>query len=231
MPKNRLSKKLLLKVASKSKHKLKYVREQISKRASRLSINAEAALILWAKELGIGTAAFQHSLPPHIQLDIRNSLSSPAGHIKSGRVLKSKRNLNMVSSKSLINIDDLIQDDELRNRCKDLLMAKDKFDRVIREATTVLDHRIKKAGGLKNINPVDAVGKVLNPDPNKAILKISEEKSLQEGFFSICKGLMLAFRDPAHHEITDNFSREEAIKFCGLVDIVLGAISKSSKIT
>lgn len=227
MPKNRLNKKLLLKVASKSKYKLKYLREQISKRANRLGISSEAALILWAKELGIGTATFQHSLPSHIQLEIRNSLSSSVVHVKSEMPLKSKRNLNRVSIKSLINIDNLIQDGELRSRCKDLLEAKGKFDRVIREATTVLDHRIKKAGNLKNINPVDAVGKVLNPDPNKAILKISGERSLQEGFFSICKGLMLAFRDPTHHEISDNFSREDALKFCGLVDMVLGMITKS----
>jgi Protein of unknown function (Hypoth_ymh) len=76
---------------------------------------------------------------------------------------------------------------------------------------------------------VDVVGTVLNPDPGKAILKVSEERTEQEGMFSICKGLMLAFRGPAHHELSDDFARAEAIQFCGFIDIILGVLGKATR--
>ena len=95
---------------------------------------------------------------------------------------------------------------------------------MIREATTVLDDRLEKKTGIKNLNPGALIGKVLNPNPEKAVIEISGEKSQQEGIHGICLGIMLAFRNPAHHSFSDRFTREDALKFCGFVDTVLGLI-------
>ena len=70
MAKTRLDAALLTKISKQIGKKEQYVREQISRRASRRNIASEAAQILWAKELGFGTAAAQRRLDPHVQQQI-----------------------------------------------------------------------------------------------------------------------------------------------------------------
>lgn len=233
----RLDQKLLKKLSEKTNHKEKYLREQISKKATRRGISSEAVLILWAKKEGIGTAVYQRKLPANIQAEVRDFLPSifavsppklKTSVSQKKRAQKEKVKLKKKSSLSLA-IEYLIQDEELRDRCGDLIRARRNFDRVFREATTVLEDRIKRLSGVKRMRPADLVGKVLNPNPDKAMLKISKEKSEQEGFFNICKGLMLSFRATTHHELSDKFSREDALKFCGFVDSLLGILDQASK--
>jgi len=232
MAKSRLDINLLEKLSDKTRKPVKYLREQISKRADRSGISSEAALILWAKNMGIGTAVYKRSLPSNIQEEVRSTLPSIFTTESKGKkplvAHKEKARFRKKSTLSLA-IEYLIQDQELRDRCGDLLKAKRNFDRVFREATTIMDDRIKKLAGLGRMKPLDAVGKALNPDPQKAILKVSDEKYEQDGFYSICKGLVLAFRDPTHHKLSDQFSREDALKFCGFVDALLTVLGKAKK--
>jgi hypothetical protein len=123
-------------------------------------------------------------------------------------------------------IDYLLSDEELKRRCADLLTARGSFDRVFREATTVLDDRLKKLAGIKSkVNPADLVARVLHP--SKAILIVSEHADEQEGFYSICKGLFAAFRNPAHHALNDKLTREDALRFCGFMDAMLTILKQA----
>jgi uncharacterized protein (TIGR02391 family) len=120
----------------------------------------------------------------------------------------------------------VLEDPELRDRCRDLILARRHYDRVVREATTVLDNRLKKLTGISHMNPADLVGKVLAPDPTRAVITISTEKDLQEGFFSICKGVMQAFRNRAHHNLSNSFTQADALRFCGFIDTILAVVGK-----
>ena len=208
----------------------KYIREQISKRATRFSIASPAAQILWAKELGISTAVALRKLPTHIQDQVQSALPTTFAPNIGERSFKNKskassnkRPLDPISNA----VDYLLSDRELKSRCTDLLRKRKHLDRAFREATTVLENRIKKLANIKDKNPEQLVNCALNPDPAKAVLVVSPKASEQTGFHSICKGIVLAFRHRAHHEIDDNTTREDALKFCAFIDVILGILAKA----
>src|SRR6266481_1274169 len=202
---------LLEKLATKTERKKKVLQSSVSQFASNHAISSEAALVLLAKQQGIGSAHYLKNLSPDVQAQVRETLpamfNKPAPHrdpAKGGRV-KHIAETNRQRTSVGLATEYLIHDSELRGRVMDLLRAKGKFDRVIREATTVLDHRIKFLSGLKG-QPLFVITRAISPDLNKTVLEISNDPSQQEGFFNIYKGIFLAFRNATHHELTDKFT-------------------------
>lgn len=63
----RLDQTLLRKVADRLGKDPQYIREQVSRRASREGVASPAALVMWARDLGIGVASAVNKLPPHVQ--------------------------------------------------------------------------------------------------------------------------------------------------------------------
>jgi uncharacterized protein (TIGR02391 family) len=229
MPQVRLNFALLDKMVKKSGKPRKYLGEQISKRAGRLGISSTAAQLVWAKGLGIGIANALGKATADVRAEVRSVGTAPAPaaarSIKGTMPARAKRKAEPISAATIKR---LLHDDQLHSRCKDLLQGKKHFDRVIREATTVLDDRLKTKTGITNLNPQDLIGKALSPDPAKAIIAVSAVRAEQEGLHSICKGIMLTFRNTAHHSLSDKFTREDALKFCGFVDTVLGIIDQAT---
>jgi len=229
MSHSRLQPALLQKLSEKLHKPKQRLREQISRRASKHGISSVAVLMLWANDVGIGIARYLNKLPQETRAEIRAALSTtpPARTTARGRKATPVARQRTHDPITGATIDSLLQDSQLRARCKDLLLANKHFDRAYREATTLLDSRLKAKSGIKNMNPAALVGKALNPDPQKAVLVVSQEKDEQEGFHAVCKGIMLVFRNPAHHSISDKFAREDALKFCGFIDTLLGAIDQA----
>jgi uncharacterized protein (TIGR02391 family) len=229
MPTVHLQPELLQRLSDKIQKPKQRLREQISRRAGKRGISSAAALILWAKDEGIGVARFLNKLPAEIRAEIRSASStatpsSTTGTPRGRRVHAYTKREHALTGPA---IDSLLQDTQLRGRCRDLLLAGKHFDRVFREATTVLDDRLKTKSGITNMNPASLVGKVLNPEPQRAVLVVSQDRNEQDGFHAICRGIMLVFRNPAHHSLSDKFSREDALKFCGFIDTILGAVDQA----
>jgi hypothetical protein len=121
-----------------------------------------------------------------------------------------------------------IQNEELKGRCADLLSAPGSFDRVINQATLVLEDRIRnKADTDESLTGAALVNHVLNSDLSRAILKLSDDEGEHRGFCDICRGLMAAFRNPTHHKISERFSREEALKVCAFIDNILRVVDRA----
>ncbi|MBZ5672019.1 MAG: TIGR02391 family protein [Acidobacteriia bacterium] len=220
---------LLKRLAIETGKPAQYLREQASRKAGRLGISSAAALVLWAKEEGVSITRALNKLPPDVRTEVRSAQGAqgqvpPRRQAAAGMPRARAEKAEPISSAT---IGALLQDPQLHDRCKDLLLAKKHFDRAIREATTILDDRLKTKSGIKNMNPVNLVGKVLTPDPQKAVIVVSTNADEQEGFHAICKGVMLAFRNKAHHALSDKFTREGALKFCGFTDTLLAAIEQA----
>jgi len=70
-----LDKKIMLKIAKKlGKEDISAINGMVSKKAAKLGISAEAALILLAKEHNIGTATYQRNLDVTKQAEVRDAL-------------------------------------------------------------------------------------------------------------------------------------------------------------
>jgi hypothetical protein len=223
---------LYAKMAAKSKLSLKSLREGVSKRANRWHVAPEAAQILWAQAMGgISTGRAMKRLDPHVQEQVRGSVAVPIptssgngnGKAKGGKGRRAVRPGTDAMIRALVG--PLLSDPQLKRRCATYFTASHSFDRAFREATTVLEDRLRKLGGVKGGTPEKLIAQTLNPP--KHLLEVSDHADVQTGFFHLVLGLHLVFRNPTHHGLNDQLTREDALRFCGSVDTVLGILGKA----
>ena len=231
-----LDRKIMLKVARKlGKNEIAAVRSPVSRKASKLGISAEAALIVLAKEHGIGTSTYQRSLDASKQAEVRDALPAIFALARTTNHTN-KLNARAVGKSALgkretqkLAIEYLIQDQELLSRCQDILMASSNFDRPINQATLVLEDRIrKKVKPPAQMVGENLVGYAFNDDISKTALRVEgNDAGDQRGFTQILRGIVAAFRNKTHHHIVNSFSREDAMCVCGFIDILLRVVDNS----
>jgi hypothetical protein len=233
-----LDQKIMSKIAKKlGKKNITAINGMVSRKASQLGISAEAALILLAKENGIGASTYQRNIDPMKQAEVRDALPAifaPSTRtIASGRQTKNKGARQTTKRASLKSaIEYLIQDQELRDRCEDILLASSKFDRPINQATLVLEDRIRnKAKPTAKLVGENLVNFAFNENLSKTVLRVaSNDADDQRGFTQILRGIVPTFRNKTHHHIIKTFSREEAMRVCGFIDVLLRVVDNSVKV-
>lgn len=228
---------LMRKIAKKiGKKKITSVNVMVSTKAAKLGISPEAALILLAKENGIGTATYHRSLDVAKQAEVRDALPSIFAGVRGPNGLTAKRGGSKpVASKKAslkLAIEYLIQDQELLGRCQDILMASANFDRPINQATLVLEDRIRrKAQPAQKLVGEALVGYAFNEELSKTVLQVaSNDPEDQRGFTQILRGIVPAFRNKTHHHVVNSFSREDAMRVCGFIDVLLRVVDSSIKV-
>jgi hypothetical protein len=128
-----------------------------------------------------------------------------------------------------------IQDSELSERCLPLLQQGANGDTVLREATTILENRIKTSvpsealaeilprsadqSGEKLVNKVFSVG-----DP---VLSVDRDPSKRDAVRKMLIGIFAYPRNEAHHHITDNTSQSWVWSVVGSVDQMLSEIESA----
>ena len=217
---------------------LSAINKLVSRRAAKSRISSEAALVVLAQENGIGSAVYQRRLDPAKQAEIRDAMTAPSGSTKarvdsmSSRVRGAKRSRALDERGALrAAIKYLIADPELLSRCGDILLAKRNFDRPVNQATLVLEDRIRtKAEPSKKLVGENLVGYAFNEDLSRTVLAVaSNDPEDQRGFTQILRGVVPAFRNRTHHHLTNTFSREEALRVCGFIDVLLRIVDSSVK--
>lgn len=126
-----------------------------------------------------------------------------------------------------------IEDTQLQKRCGDILLeASGAFDRVINQATQVLEDRIKKKAGLEEtpLIGLPLVSKAVHSKLEHTILKFNDNPDIQEHYASLFKGIIGVYRNPTHHGLDFECSREDALKFCSYIDLLLKEVENSEKI-
>ena len=126
-----------------------------------------------------------------------------------------------------------IGDTELQKRCADILLeASGAFDRVINQATQILEDRIKTKAGLQKTNLIGLplVSKAIHSKLDNTLLKFSDNSDIQEHYSLLFKGIIGVYRNPTHHGLEYECSREEALKFCAYIDLLLKEVEKAEKI-
>ncbi|OLC59757.1 MAG: TIGR02391 family protein [Ktedonobacter sp. 13_1_40CM_4_52_4] len=114
----------------------------------------------------------------------------------------------------------LIADNELRQRCEDLLTAEEHYDRVIREACVILENRVRTAIGANK----DVVGTGLMEmafGPKGGQLKFSAIDQEQRGVMELYRGVMAFFRNTTGHHIIDTYAQDDALRFVVWIDLLL----------
>lgn len=233
-----LDEKIMSKLAKKlGKHDITDVNRLVSRRAAKLGISAEAALVILAKENGIGTSNYQRTLDATKQAEVRDSIPviiSPNTRRQSNSGKGDEKATSSTNKRAVLKsmIEFLIQDVELRDRCQDMLLASSKFDRPINQATLVLENRIRSmARPTARLVGENLLNYAFNEDLARTVLRVaSNEPEDQRGFTQIMRGIVPSFRNKTHHHIINNFSREEALQVCGFIDVLLRVVDSSVKI-
>ena len=153
--------------------------------------------------------------------------SKPALRSKISQLISYLEHVHRASSRivEVGSIYNLIKDTELKSRCSDLLSASEHFDRVINQATLVLEERIRGfAPDHSGMTGLALVMKAMNGEISKSKVVFSDVSAEQEGFVSIYKGLIGAFRNQSHHRFLANVTREQALQICAFIDNMLAAL-------
>lgn len=142
-------------------------------------------------------------------------------------IIKYLENMHINSSDYQINkvgyLYRSIGDKDLKDRCGDILLGETAFDRAVNQATQILEDRIKIKAGLSGTNLIglNLISKAVHAKIDKTILKFSDNADVQEGFSNLFKGIISIYRNPTHHTLTFECSREYALKFCAYIDELL----------
>ncbi len=122
-----------------------------------------------------------------------------------------------------------IVDDELRDRCLDLLVRPGKADTAVLAATVVLEDRIRKVAGLGPEHyGVSLVDKALSP--NGGVLDFGIPQPERQGLHQLYRGVIAFFKNPASHRLIENYDITRARQVVGLIDLLLQMLRDVKKI-
>jgi uncharacterized protein (TIGR02391 family) len=120
----------------------------------------------------------------------------------------------------------IIRDAELARRCADLLDADDHYDRVIREACTILENRVRSRPGLSPDSAVPLMQQTFSAKNPR--IRLSDHEGEQQGAMEIYTGVMRLFRNGVGHRLVGTITQERALQFVVMVDLLLAMIDDAS---
>lgn len=129
----------------------------------------------------------------------------------------------------------IIRDETLRKRCLDLLKAPGNFDRVINQATQVLEARLRDSMSYEKLCEVipeakEHIGEPLANkllSPNKPAIVVSDKPIERAAFHKMVVGIIAYLRNPSHHFLDDKTEWSLAWSVVGIIDSLLAELENS----
>jgi hypothetical protein len=128
-----------------------------------------------------------------------------------------------------------IKDETLRQRCSDLLGAPGSFDRVINQATQVLEDRLRTKLPFEKLCDIipeakNQIGetlahKLLGPATPPII--VSDKPEERSAFHKMVVGMISYLRNPSHHSLSEDTEWSLAWSVVGIVDSLLSELDGS----
>lgn len=126
-------------------------------------------------------------------------------------------------------------DAELRRRCGDLyqqftadLSHQDRFDTVLREASTVLEDRIRALAGLPTtLIGLDLISRALAADSGAII--VSGDHNEQEAAHLLFRGFFGFVRNTVQHRLVATYTQERAAQVLAIADYLLFVLSQAKR--
>lgn len=128
-----------------------------------------------------------------------------------------------------------INDAELRERTSDLLSAPGNYDRVLREATTILEARIRDKIPFEDLAKLfpkasdqsgdTLINKLLSP--NDPVI-VYGDRLKQNQLFRMLGGVVAYLRNPSHHSVDGSVEWSWAWSVVGLIDQLLEDLRAAS---
>lgn len=159
-----------------------------------------------------------------IKSHVKRILNESIGNIETGMIPEKQ-------TKPVLPIKDQI----LIKRCSDLLNAPDSFDRVINQATQVLEERIRNSVPYEKLCELiplakEQVGQPLVDkllSPTNPVIVISDKQPERIAFYKMAIGIIAYLRNPSHHSLNDKTDWSLAWSVVGLIDSLLSELDHS----
>lgn len=137
------------------------------------------------------------------------------------QIAKLKRELEVAGTKP----EALIRDAELKDRAAGLLVGDKNYDTAVREATVILEDRVRKKSGVSGVSGVELMTAAFKEDTGALI--VSDDSSEQRGVHMTFRGIIGWVRNSFHHHVIDATAQGDAMRIIAFIDWLLEEVDRA----
>lgn len=121
--------------------------------------------------------------------------------------------------------DGLIRDSQLRDRVEGLLAEERNYDRAVREASVILEDRVRTKSGLAHLHGVDLMTAAFKED--SGALMVSDISAEQAGVHMAFRGMVAWVRNSFGHRVIDATAQGDAMRIVAFIDWLLEEVGRA----
>jgi uncharacterized protein (TIGR02391 family) len=121
--------------------------------------------------------------------------------------------------------DGLIRDTQLRDRVEGLLAEERNYDRAVREASVVLEDRVRTKSGLAGLHGVDLMSAAFKEETGALI--VSDNSAEQAGVHMAFRGMVAWVRNSFGHRLIDATAQGDAMRIVAFIDWLLEEVGRA----